>query len=271
MSKDAYYFSHDSNARNDHRLIAVRMKYGMRGYGIYFGIVEMLREARGYELPDVLSTIAYDLRESESDIEDIVKNYGLFTLKDGVLYSESLKNRMIELDEKRERRSTSGRIGGLQSSSNRQAIVKQCSSNAQAIVEQHSTSKVKESKVNKSKEEIKDQASPPPLKESNPPKPTDPRAVDLKGVVVEYRGQVLGEPAKHKLHNKLILLFENRGWDSTLIKSVMTACAERLSKSVVEGEVYPYYEKIIAKYINENSEMIASQNRKKRDAEFAKH
>ena len=42
--KDAYYFSHDSNARNDQRLIKIRMKYGMEGYGIYFGIIEILRE-----------------------------------------------------------------------------------------------------------------------------------------------------------------------------------------------------------------------------------
>ena len=48
MSKDAYYFPHDSNARNDKRLIKVRMKYGMQGYGIYFGIIEILREQNDY-------------------------------------------------------------------------------------------------------------------------------------------------------------------------------------------------------------------------------
>ena len=50
MSKDAYYFSHDSNARNDQRLVKIRMKYGMEGYGIYFGIIEILREQRDYYL-----------------------------------------------------------------------------------------------------------------------------------------------------------------------------------------------------------------------------
>ena len=50
MTKDAYYFPHDSNARNDQRLMKVRMKYGMKGYGIYFGIIEILREQCEYTL-----------------------------------------------------------------------------------------------------------------------------------------------------------------------------------------------------------------------------
>ena len=29
--KDAYYFSHDSNARNDQRLMKVRLKHGPEG------------------------------------------------------------------------------------------------------------------------------------------------------------------------------------------------------------------------------------------------
>lgn len=138
--KDAYYFSHDSNARNDQKILAVRMKYGIRGYGIYFGIIEMLRESKEYELLNDWSTIAYDLREPQSDIEEIVKNFDLFIITEDRFYSESLKRRMLELDERRAKRSEAGRIGGLASASKRQAIVNDSSS-----------SKVKESKVNKEK------------------------------------------------------------------------------------------------------------------------
>lgn len=61
--KDAYYFSHDSNARNDQRLMKVRMKYGMEGYGIYFGIIEILREQSDYILTfSDLDSISFDLR-----------------------------------------------------------------------------------------------------------------------------------------------------------------------------------------------------------------
>lgn len=136
--KDAYYFSHDSNARNDHRILAVRMKYGIMGYGIYFGIVEMLRESKGYELLNDWSTIAFDLREKEDVIQDIVKNFELFVVTKDRFFSESLKRRMNELDEKRAKRSIAGRVGGLASASNRKATVNDCSS-----------SKVKQSKVNK--------------------------------------------------------------------------------------------------------------------------
>lgn len=30
------YFPHDSNARNDAKILKVRMKYGAEGYGVYF-------------------------------------------------------------------------------------------------------------------------------------------------------------------------------------------------------------------------------------------
>ena len=42
------YFPHDSNARNSDKLIPVRMKYGAEGYGIYFMILERLREEKNY-------------------------------------------------------------------------------------------------------------------------------------------------------------------------------------------------------------------------------
>lgn len=140
MAKDAYYFSHDANARNDHSILNIRIKYGMRGYGIYFGIIEMLRESDGYELSlNDCSTIAYDLRENVDDIIDIVKNYGLFAFDGDAFYSPSLKRRMEELDKKREKRSEAGRIAGLASANVRSTFV-----------QRPSTSKVKESKVNKS-------------------------------------------------------------------------------------------------------------------------
>lgn len=34
--KDAYFFSHDCNARNDPKILALRSVYGAEGYGVYF-------------------------------------------------------------------------------------------------------------------------------------------------------------------------------------------------------------------------------------------
>ena len=138
MSKDAFYFSHDSNARNDQRLLKIRMKHGMEGYGIYFAIVEILREQQDYilTLPD-LPCIAYDLRVEIGLIEEIIFNYDLFEVDDDRFYSRSLKRRMEKLDEKRKVRAEAGRKGGIASS-----LVKQKDSITQPL---------KESKVNKSK------------------------------------------------------------------------------------------------------------------------
>ena len=67
MVKNSFYFPHDCNARNDQKLINLRMKHGMRGYGIYFGIMELLMEANSYQLPLNYQAIAYDLREDAKD------------------------------------------------------------------------------------------------------------------------------------------------------------------------------------------------------------
>ena len=112
--KDAYYFPHDSNARNDQRLMKVRMQYGMEGYGIYFGLIEILREQAEYTLLfDDLESISFDLRVDLEKVEDIVSNYNLFVIEGmSMFYSKSLKRRMEKLDLIKEKRSEAGRIGG---------------------------------------------------------------------------------------------------------------------------------------------------------------
>ena len=48
MAKKTSYFSHDSNARNDEKILAVRMRLGAEGYGIYFMLIERLRDESDY-------------------------------------------------------------------------------------------------------------------------------------------------------------------------------------------------------------------------------
>ena len=144
MSKDAYYFPHDSNARNDQRLMKVRMKYGMEGYGIYFGIIEILREQSDYTLgTEQFDSIAFDLRVDVEKVKDIV--LGEFVLFDydsenDEFYSRSLKRRMERLDLIKLKRAEAGRIGGKSKAS------------AKAKVKHLEASKVKNSKVKEIKE-----------------------------------------------------------------------------------------------------------------------
>jgi len=48
MAKDAYYFSHDYNARTDERIMELRSMYGMEGYGVYWCVIEIMAENNGY-------------------------------------------------------------------------------------------------------------------------------------------------------------------------------------------------------------------------------
>ena len=44
MSKDAYYFTHDSNAKYDPKCALLIDQLGMEGYGIYWMLIEVLRD-----------------------------------------------------------------------------------------------------------------------------------------------------------------------------------------------------------------------------------
>ena len=120
MSKDAYYFSHDSNARNDQRLIKLRRKYGAEGVGIYWMIIEILREQEEYQLGldnDTIENLAYDLRVEQEKLEDIILHYELFKRGEnddeyGYFYSASLKRRMERLDVIKQKRSYAGQMSG---------------------------------------------------------------------------------------------------------------------------------------------------------------
>lgn len=94
--KDAYYFSHDSNARNDEKILAVRMRFGAEGYGIYFMIIERLRESSNYMSVKDYNMIAFDLRVGAEKVKSIVEDFELFDFADDgrKFYSTSLINRM---------------------------------------------------------------------------------------------------------------------------------------------------------------------------------
>lgn len=81
------YFSHDSNARNDLKLIKVRMsKLGAADYGIYWMIIERLREEPNYMSIKDYNAIAFDLRVNDSDEKSVIEDFGLFDFTDDGKY-----------------------------------------------------------------------------------------------------------------------------------------------------------------------------------------
>lgn len=111
--KSTNYFSHDSNARNDEKLVRLRMRHGAAGYGVYFMLLERLREEADYMSAKDYNMIAFDLRVDAAIVKSVVEDFGLFTFTDDgkCFYSESFTRRMDIKDTLRRQRSEGGKIG----------------------------------------------------------------------------------------------------------------------------------------------------------------
>lgn len=111
----------------------------MHGYGIFWSIIEHLRNDSDHKLNlSDCNAIAFTSHCETKDVEKVVKDFGLFDIdKQGSFYSPSLIRRMEEMEKRRAVLSEAGRRGGL------------ASSQAKARLKQASSSKGKESKVNK--------------------------------------------------------------------------------------------------------------------------
>lgn len=116
MAKITNYFSHDANARNDAKIVNLRMALGAEGYGIYFMLLERMREDANYMSVKDYNMLAFDLRVDTSKVKKVVEEFGLFVFtEDGkYFYSDSFLRRMNVKDEKRRRRSEAGRRGAEQ-------------------------------------------------------------------------------------------------------------------------------------------------------------
>lgn len=99
--KDAYYFSHDSNAQDDPKCMLLIDQLGMEGYGIFWALIERLRNEKDHKLPLVLlNAFAKRWYTSKEKVESVVKNYGLFLVENEFFFSERLLNSMNEKSEK---------------------------------------------------------------------------------------------------------------------------------------------------------------------------
>ena len=61
MKKEAYYFSHDANAKDDPKILQLRMHLGWEGYGLFWGLIELLRNQPDYRMQKHYMSIAFAL------------------------------------------------------------------------------------------------------------------------------------------------------------------------------------------------------------------
>ena len=158
------YFPHDSNARNSDKLIRLRMRHKAAGYGVYFMILERLREEPEYTSVKDYNMIAFDLREDASLIKSVVEDFGLFVFTDDgkYFYSESFKQRMEIKDEQSIKKAEAGKKGLEKRWGNSKNIANAIENDSKAIANASGNDsnkrKEKESKEKESKEKY-----PPPL------------------------------------------------------------------------------------------------------------
>lgn len=147
--KETFYFSHDYSCTNDPKIQALLGKYGAKGYGIYWRIVEILHEDPTHKMqmkPYVFEAISSTFNEPSELVKEIityaVEVCELFVLKNNAIHSKRVLNNLDKRNQIKEARSYAGRKSA-------EARAKQKSTN----VQQNATkeSKEKEKKVNKNK------------------------------------------------------------------------------------------------------------------------
>lgn len=116
-NKDAFYFSHDSNARDDIKCIELVGDLGLEGYGIYWVLIETLREQPGYTYPiKLLPALAKRFGSDPANFQKVVRDYDLFVVEDEkIFFSPSLKRRMQLYEDKK----AQARQAGLKSGEKR--------------------------------------------------------------------------------------------------------------------------------------------------------
>ena len=164
--KETCYFSHDANAKDDFKIMLLIEELGLEGYGIFWVLIETLREQQNYKYPiKLLSVLARKYNTTLVKLEVVVKNYHLFQIEnDCFFYSSSLNRRMQKMEEAIEQRVIAGKISAakrkqkqieqlkqleinLSVNGSNERPLNECSANVQQIKE-----KENKEKKNKNKE-----------------------------------------------------------------------------------------------------------------------
>ena len=138
------------------------MKLGAEGYGIFFMLIERLREEEGYKSTIDYDTLAFDLRVEPEKVKQVVENYDLFKFtEDGkYFYSDSFNERMEMMDLKRKKLAEAGkkgaekRWGNKPKDSNAIATPKRSHSNPNSDLIAIDSNKIKLNKIKLNKTKI---------------------------------------------------------------------------------------------------------------------
>lgn len=145
MAKDVYYFSHDVNASNDPKIVAMESEFGVISYAWWWKLIEKLASSEDYRLPfkkytfialdkelGILNKNERPLNENErplneneqgffcsnksfSFINSLIYDFELLECDDEYFWSPSLIRRQEERRSKFEKKQEQRRLAGIKS------------------------------------------------------------------------------------------------------------------------------------------------------------
>ena len=138
MAKDVYYFSHDVNASNDPKIVAMESEFGVISYAWWWKLIEKLASSEDYRLPfkkytfialdkelGVLNENERPLNENERTffcsnksflfVNSLINDFELLECDDEYFWSPSLIRRQEERRSKFEKKQEQRRLAGIKS------------------------------------------------------------------------------------------------------------------------------------------------------------
>ena len=180
MAKDVYYFSHDVNASNDPKIVAMESQFGVISYAWWWKLIEKLASSDDYKLPfkkytfialdkelGILNENERPLNENERPfnenehnffcsnesflfINSLIHDFELLDCDDEYFWSPSLIRRQEERRSKYEKKQEQRRLAGIKSGEARRkkeqkrTVVQRDST----VVEQNEQKERKEKEIN---------------------------------------------------------------------------------------------------------------------------
>jgi hypothetical protein len=133
MTKDSFWFKHDSNAKDDPKCTLLIEQLGLEGFGIYWVLIEILREQPDYKYPlKLIPALSRKYNTTAEKMGTVVKGYDLFSIDENNFFSDSLLERMNDYDALKETRRNAA-LMRWESKSNAFALQKQCMTNANRV------------------------------------------------------------------------------------------------------------------------------------------
>ncbi len=90
--------SHNSATGSDVRIFRLKQTFGWGGYGVYWGLVELIEQQSSASVPADFGALAWALRVDEPEtIRQIVEDFGLFNVDDDVIRVATAPKKQGEL------------------------------------------------------------------------------------------------------------------------------------------------------------------------------